>query len=123
MEALFKMTPRQEARMQIIRSHYSKSSLLFERAFEGKLSARKVIHAKCLECSNHVREEINSCTVESCPLWVYRPRFGEDRSKQMRRKTVKAKMPHPVGQPTQVKRKITEPPKAKVKTPPVADWA
>ena len=36
----------------------------------GKANALK---AKCLECSNYQRDEIRNCTVETCPLWVWRP--------------------------------------------------
>lgn len=74
--------------MELIKACYPKSALMFERAYKGALSRTKAIHAKCLECSNHVREEINSCTVDTCPLWAYRPRYGADKGKQLRRKVL-----------------------------------
>jgi hypothetical protein len=45
---------------------------VFRKAFSGDSKAA-AIKAKCLECSLLQREEVKLCTVETCPLWPYRP--------------------------------------------------
>ena len=45
---------------------------VFRKAFTGN-SLRAAINAKCLDCSNYQKQEINQCTVKNCPLYKYRP--------------------------------------------------
>lgn len=80
------MTPKQHARLEICRQHYAKSAGILEKAYTGKASARAAIRAKCLECCNFDRKMVDDCLSEMCPLWAYRPRFGENKALQMRRK-------------------------------------
>ena len=40
-----------------------------KRSFKTPLDA---IRAKCKECSNGVRSEVENCTIVDCPLWTYR---------------------------------------------------
>lgn len=42
-------------------------------SLEGRLSAKKAIKAKCLECSAFQEIEVKHCTVTSCPLHPIRP--------------------------------------------------
>ena len=49
------------------------SASIVARAFLGTASPRQVLKAKCLSCANWQRDEIESCTVETCPIWRYRP--------------------------------------------------
>ena len=53
---------------------------IIRRAFEGTSSPRQAIKAKCLDCSNYVRDEVKHCTVVLCPLDSYRP--YQDRTKK-----------------------------------------
>lgn len=45
---------------------------LFDKAYGGNSKA-SALKAKCLDCSCFNREEVRSCTVQTCPLWIYRP--------------------------------------------------
>lgn len=49
------------------------SAQIVRRAFLGVASPRVAIKAYCLSCSSWQREEITHCSVETCPLWLYRP--------------------------------------------------
>ena len=41
----------------------------------AKVTPMRAIRAKCLECSCGSPHEVRNCTVEKCPLYVYR--FGK----------------------------------------------
>lgn len=43
---------------------------------EDRISPMKAIRLKCLNCCCNQRVEINLCTCEDCPLWVFR--FGKN---------------------------------------------
>ena len=40
-----------------------------------KSSMRAAVEAKCADCTNWQNTEVRECTVVTCPLWQYRPRF------------------------------------------------
>ncbi len=44
----------------------------FKTAIDGK-SKSAAVKAKCLDCSCWQRTEIANCSVDICPLWLYRP--------------------------------------------------
>ncbi len=58
---------------------------IFERAFSREYGAGRgtAIRAKCLQCSGHNRRTIENCTVETCALHAYRPRFHRQRERQV----------------------------------------
>lgn len=37
-----------------------------------KLTRKKAIKAKCLDCSGGIRAEVRRCTATNCPLWPFR---------------------------------------------------
>lgn len=39
---------------------------------ERKLTPIKSIRLKCLECSNWQPNEVSTCQMDDCPLWVFR---------------------------------------------------
>lgn len=45
---------------------------VFQKAYSGKSKAAG-IKAKCLDCTNFQRSEVEICTVTTCPLFQYRP--------------------------------------------------
>jgi hypothetical protein len=47
--------------------------LIVKKAFQGALSPRKAIKAKCYDCTNFQIEEIRECRSFICALWKYRP--------------------------------------------------
>jgi hypothetical protein len=47
-------------------------------SFSGKSSMKSAIKAKCADCVCYQREEIEKCTVRTCPLWSYRPYQGKN---------------------------------------------
>ena len=49
------------------------SRSLVQRALECNAAPRQAIKAKCLTCCNYDRHEVEHCTVQTCPLWAYRP--------------------------------------------------
>lgn len=63
----------------IRRTPLSQKSVMVK-AFSGKSKAA-ALKAKCIECAGFVRAEVAECTVECCPLWVYRPYQGKKESK------------------------------------------
>ncbi len=44
----------------------------YEKAMRGQSKAAAV-KAKCLDCCNWQRVEIQYCPCDTCPLWPYRP--------------------------------------------------
>jgi len=38
----------------------------------AKISRKKAIRAKCLDCCGNQYTEVRECTSWSCPLWAYR---------------------------------------------------
>ncbi len=38
-----------------------------------KLTPLRAIFAKCYECCNGVRPEIENCNIKNCPLWPHNP--------------------------------------------------
>jgi hypothetical protein len=59
---------------QYLQNVPAKHRNLMGRALLGKSrSPREGIKAKCLECSNFVREEAAACSVWRCPLWRSNP--------------------------------------------------
>lgn len=48
---------------------------IVQKAYNGTASPMKAIKAKCVECVNYESPAttIHDCTVERCPLWLYRP--------------------------------------------------
>jgi hypothetical protein len=44
----------------------------YRKAISGKSKAA-ALKAMCLDCVNWQRQEISQCTVETCPLYPYRP--------------------------------------------------
>jgi hypothetical protein len=50
---------------------------VFKRAYSGR-SRNAAIRAKCAECSNLQRIEVEQCQVGGCPLWQYRPYQGKE---------------------------------------------
>jgi hypothetical protein len=46
---------------------------LFTRVFQPNPSRAAAVKAKCLDCSNFQRVEIEHCPAKSCPLWQIRP--------------------------------------------------
>lgn len=67
-----------------VKEQHPKSAGLYERALLGKCSRSQALKAKCLDCSNFNRDEVDNCTVTTCPLWHFRPRFGENKVLQKR---------------------------------------
>jgi hypothetical protein len=58
---------------------------IFERAFSREYGAGRgnAIRAKCLQCSGHNRRTIENCTVETCALHAFRPRFPRRHERQI----------------------------------------
>lgn len=50
----------------------------FEKAFAGNSKAN-ALKAKCLECSNFIKEEVKLCPIVLCPLHEYRPYQSKSR--------------------------------------------
>lgn len=46
---------------------------ILERAFAKKGGRSNAIKAKCLACSNFVRDEVRHCSATTCPLHPWRP--------------------------------------------------
>ena len=44
-----------------------------QRLAKNLRSYRQMVKAKCWDCSNHQRTEIEKCPVLSCPIWIARP--------------------------------------------------
>jgi hypothetical protein len=66
------MTPKQ---LDLIKKMTREKNLrknIFEKSF-NRVSRANAIKAKCLDCCCFVTQEITNCTVETCPLWSYRP--------------------------------------------------
>lgn len=42
-------------------------------AFEGTCTPRQAIRSKCLDCRDHIRDEVRDCNKFLCPLHLYRP--------------------------------------------------
>ncbi len=66
------MTSKQIAMIDKMKSERNSRSMIFERAFERE-SRASAVKAKCLDCCCFITSEITNCTVETCPLWAYRP--------------------------------------------------
>ncbi len=49
-----------------------KYRLNYLRAMSGR-SRTAAIKAKCLDCCNWQRKEVEQCAAKTCPLWTYRP--------------------------------------------------
>ena len=45
---------------------------IYERALSGQ-SRATAVKAKCLDCTGNQRQEVSLCTVNTCPLYPYRP--------------------------------------------------
>lgn len=45
---------------------------VYRKAVKGK-SLRAAVNAKCQDCVNWQRKEIENCTIVTCPLWSVRP--------------------------------------------------
>ena len=58
----------------------SQCRLLYGRSLAGKLSPRRAIWAKCLECSCWSPSEAHRCPVKACPRWAYQPAVTAARS-------------------------------------------
>jgi hypothetical protein len=58
---------------------------IFERVFSREYGAGRgtAIRAKCLQCSKHNRRVIENCTVQTCALHAYRPRFPRHHERQI----------------------------------------
>ena len=108
------MTPRQIEALKYVQEHSPKSIKIMEAAYTGKAAARACIKAKCLDCCSFDRSLIDSCTASSCPLWLIRPRFGENKGLEMRRKVKKTLSQDHIN-------KLVAGKKAQTK-PPVREW-
>ena len=80
------MTPRQAANIKHLRELRTSGVDLIEKAHNAQLSARAVIKAKCLDCCNFDRKSVDLCTSELCPLWAYRPRYGDNKGLVLKRR-------------------------------------
>ena len=43
------------------------------RALKKKVPLGKAVKSKCLDCACWVKEEVEKCIVDTCPLYQYRP--------------------------------------------------
>lgn len=43
------------------------------KSFLGRLSTKRAIKAKCLECVGYARAEVTNCPSVGCPLYSHRP--------------------------------------------------
>lgn len=50
---------------------------VFKRAYSGK-SKPSAVKAKCLDCTNFQRQEVELCETTTCPLYQYRPYKGRE---------------------------------------------
>jgi hypothetical protein len=66
------MTPKQQVMIDKMESERNMRSNIFKKAFERE-SRSNALKAKCLDCCCFMIPEITNCTVETCPLWSYRP--------------------------------------------------
>lgn len=39
---------------------------------DERITRKKAIQAKCLDCSGGIRAEVRRCPATNCPLWRYR---------------------------------------------------
>lgn len=62
---------RQDVRLKWIEENRQRDLKTFRRAFEGNRPA--AVKAFCLECLDHQRDDIRSCTSPTCPLYMVRP--------------------------------------------------
>lgn len=62
----------QSARLHEIAVRNPTMKALFSKAYQGRSKAA-ALKAKCLDCSCFQRKEVTLCTVQTCPLWHYRP--------------------------------------------------
>lgn len=48
---------------------------LYRKALMGLLRGKRIVQAKCAECVGFedVKNSVSTCTVKTCPLWLYRP--------------------------------------------------
>lgn len=46
-----------------------------------KAELMKAIKFKCIECCGGMREQVDGCELDDCPLYKYRPRFKKRVSK------------------------------------------
>lgn len=67
------MTAPDNRRAAYLATVQAKSQGVVAAALNGTGSPRQAIKAKCLTCANFVREEIEHCTVITCPLHAFRP--------------------------------------------------
>jgi hypothetical protein len=60
-------------------------------SFDSPKNPVKAIRLKCRDCTNNQISEIDNCTVEKCPLWLWR--FGKNpyRSKRIMSEEDRAK--------------------------------
>jgi hypothetical protein len=88
------MTPRQQTALDYARKNNPRAAQLLERVYSGEnISRSEAIKAKCYDCANYVREEIDQCRVETCPLWHLRPRFGDNKALQAGKQTGRKRAP------------------------------
>ena len=58
------------------RQWIAKIPQVYQQNYETATSGRSrvaAIKAKCLDCCNWQRVEVANCSVETCPIWLYRP--------------------------------------------------
>lgn len=51
----------------------STSNGIIRNTEERKLTRATAIKFKCLDCSSGMTTEVTRCSIEDCPLWVFRP--------------------------------------------------
>ena len=56
---------------------------IFQKAFLGKSKAT-ALKAKCLDCTNFQRAEIENCEIITCPIHPYKP-YGSNRTQKQAR--------------------------------------
>ena len=49
----------------------------FQKALAGKVSPRQAIKQKCLDCCCFQRKEVELCNIKTCPLYAYKPTYGD----------------------------------------------
>ena len=66
------ITEQQQDDLRKVKRYLPTAVNTFKKAYFGR-SLAAGIKAKCLECTNLQPQEVKRCTIEGCPLWVYRP--------------------------------------------------
>lgn len=51
----------------------SKGKIIEERTETKNLTRSEAIRYNCLDCSGGLVRDVRECTIQTCPLWIFRP--------------------------------------------------